>query len=724
MVKFVNEVKSQLPVLVATGHLFRSALSGIELWDIYMKGFTKEENPVFRDPKSSSHNCNLCNNFIRRYGNIVAIDSDLNIVTLFDNVTAEDYVGTAKAMSEALKKAAIAEVFFETFEELNELPYEKGIKKNQEVYRLGIAKNVKRYNEKEANEYKRGDEFIVKPDELVTFNHFHLDLPNKFVDSTGKSIEAIMAKFREDKNVFKDTMEFISLDTYKLAVDLFNQDSLLNKDAHLHKVKALIPIKEEYDKIAYEKKDNWAWLQSYGFQYARFKNELVGTFCLKVSQGENLNDACKFFNEKADPANYMKAKAPITEKMKKAAMKGFYDLGFKDEDALRRFANLADINASEIKHINNGNGELKTISIFDKVQGGKGQHTRKQFEGIEEVSVEKFMKDILPGCRSVEVFLENRHAGNMVALTTALHPVEKNLFRWDNPYSWTYCGNLTGKSEIKEAVKKRGGGVDGVLNIRLHFPDTTDDYDLHVQEPGLYRNGQGAHIYYGNVRMKHESTGVLDLDAQGVDGHQSPEKRVENITYTDLRKMPVGAYKVYVVNYDGRGFKNTFFIEIETAEGITKLQLNNMSGLNKMNVADIALNGDGRFEIKVDKNMEVISSETISTELWGLETNKFHQVDMACLSPNYWGENNVGNKHFFFMLKDCKAEGAIRGFHNENLVPELRDHRKVFEVLADTIMIEPSEANQLSGLGFNATVRDEMIVKLSGNFKRVLKVKF
>jgi hypothetical protein len=38
-------------------------------------------------------------------------------------------------------------------------------------------------------------------------------------------------------------------------------------------------------------------------------------------------------------------------------------------------------------------------------------------------------------------------------------------------------------------------------------------------------------------------------------------------------------------------------------------------------------------------------------------------------------------------------------------------------------MIEPADS-QLSGLGFNATVRDELVVKLGGTHKRMVKIKF
>jgi len=65
----------------------------------------------------------------------------------------------------------------------------------------------------------------------------------------------------------------------------------------------------------------------------------------------------------------------------------------------------------------------------------------------------------------------------------------------------------------------------------------------------------------------------------------------------------------------------------------------------------------------------------------------------------------------------------VRGFHNENLLPDLLKHKKVLEVLGATNMIEPSNM-QLSGVGFNATVRDELVVKCAGTHKRMLKIKF
>jgi hypothetical protein len=133
-------------------------------------------------------------------------------------------------------------------------------------------------------------------------------------------------------------------------------------------------------------------------------------------------------------------------------------------------------------------------------------------------------------------------------------------------------------------------------------------------------------------------------------------------------------------------------------------------------VAEVTLK-NGKFSIK--HHLPEINQ---SKELWGLETNNFHKVNLVCLSPNHWGDNISGNLHFMFMLDNAKADTPIRGFHNENLIPEILKHRKVMEVLGATNMIEPS-GKHLAGLGFNSTVKDELIVKCKGSFNRMLKNK-
>jgi hypothetical protein len=500
MIELTKMIQAQFDKMCATGKLFRSSLTGQQVWDLYINGFEKKYDPIFRDPESSTHNCNLCKNFIRRYGNIVAVDEAYNIITMFDIDASDEFISVVKSISVALKAAKISEVFFETFNELNSLPYES-CNKNNTLFKLGVDKNVKRYTKEEAEKYG-----VVKPEEIKTFNHLHLFVSKQFVDMGSKSIESIMADYRDAKNVFQRAMAEIPLDTLNLVKDLINQGSLLDGQTHLYKIEQVIPMKNQYDLLSVDKKDNWCWVNSYKLQFAKFKNELIGVLCTELAEGKELNDACQAWNKRVDPANYMKAVAPITKRQIEEAKKFVEENGY-EESFNRRFATIDDIKASEILHVNVGKGEIKPVSIFDGLKSTSTRHKKSEFDGIDEVSIEKFMQDILPECTSVEVYLSNKHEGNLVSLTTANIKESKPIFKWPNNYSWTFNGNLAGKSQIKEAVKTAGGRVDGILRFSIIWNEdgrSIVDFDAHCKTPV-------TEIYFSNKQDKY-TKGWLDVD--------------------------------------------------------------------------------------------------------------------------------------------------------------------------------------------------------------------
>lgn len=290
-------------------------------------------------------------------------------------------------------------------------------------------------------------------------------------------------------------------------------------------------------------------------------------------------------------------------------------------------------------------------------------------------------------------------------------PTAINLFKWSNKFSWSYNGEVA--DSIKERVKKAGGKVEGDLCCRLAWFNY-DDLDLHMIEPD--RN----EIYYSNKGIS-RCGGMLDVDMNA--GHGHTRTPVENIFYSSRAKMKEGIYRLFVHNYRKREMANIGFVaEIDILGTVYQFSYT-------QNIADRAVVQVANIEYTVKNGFRIIKSlphSQIVGTAWGLQTNNFHQVSAITLSPNYWGPRGAGNKHFFFLLKNCINDGTARGFYNEFLKEELNAHRKVFEVVGSKLKFSSAEADQdqLSGLGFSSTQRNSLVCRVKGSFARILKINF
>jgi len=726
MIQFSKLMQAQFDKMCRTGMLFRVNISGDSLWSKYLNSFLPDNDPVFKDPQSSTHNCKLCNNFIRRYGNIVAVGTDGKLMSLFDFDIEGEFSSVVTSLSKYITSAAIEKVFFESYSELNSLNYEKCNIKNP-TFRFGINKNVKEYTPAEVVQYG-----VVKSGVTYTFNHMFLNVPTAFIHKDRDiTLPSLISGYTDKCSVFKRAMETLSKDNLIVIRDLINQDSMWDGKPHLPALETLISIKDEYDSLKVDGKltDNWYWSKTYAMheRVAKFGNTLIGESCYEVAEGKDLNLVCQSWNKRIDPVNYMKAKPAFTEKQKQAAVQYVAENGF-EPSFIRRVAKLDDIKVSEILHINVGKASIKPVSVFDDLAPTKVESKKMNFDGIEEVPIDKFMSSILPSCSSIELFLENRLVGNMVTMTTAEDLNSKPMFKWPNPFSWSYNGNLAGKSRLTEMVVDKGGRVDGAFRFthswnRLERNESL--MDLHVFMPcqstmkhtdGCHNNYPSGHRVGWNNRTDYSSKGRQDVDytQKAPDGYIP----VENITFPDITLMPDGVYVCKIHNWSFRNSGGRGEAEIAFGGNLYQYEYPVTKHKEWVTIAEVTLAG-GVFSI----NHKIAPISESSADIYGLPSQNFHKVNLVCMSPNHWEEPVVGNKHYFFMLENCVAPSDIRSFHNENLLTDLVQHRHVLEALGAKMTVL-SLPGQLSGVGFNETIRDSVVVKLTGSFNRVIKIKF
>jgi hypothetical protein len=235
-----------------------------------------------------------------------------------------------------------------------------------------------------------------------------------------------------------------------------------------------------------------------------------------------------------------------------------------------------------------------------------------------------------------------------------------------------------------------------------------NDFDAHCREPN------GTHIYYTNKGRLHPSSGVLDVD---IIRPELGGVAVENIVWSRPGDMPEGVYHFYVKNYTDRGGRGGFRAEVEYNGDIYEYDYPHaLSEKEEVTVARVKFSRRHGIEF-----LESLPSSLTTTEVWGVKTNQWQKVSLMCLSPNYWGECGVGNKHYLMMLAGCVSDEEPNGFFNEYLPQELLKHKRVFAALGNKMKCDTVD-DQLSGVGFSSTQKNSVVMRVSGS--RVVRVTF
>lgn len=683
--KFKQVIKRHFEEMTKdVGQLFEVDVDKDQLWEMYMDSFLPNDNKIYR--KRKEFDCSHCRQFMRAIGGTVVIKN--NVMHTLWEVDAENpkFQPVCDALDKFVKSHVVSN-----------------------MYLYNTAKVGANYDFEmiDGNPYK--------------WEHFYLELPSKFVANLAISIEETKGRFRDVRNVFKRSLDEITMDAVDTILELINSNTLYRGQEWKAILLSFKNYKKEYDKLSESEKELFAWenASAAGETVGKIRNHSIGTLLVNVSDGMDLDLAVRKYEQIVAPSNYKRPKAIYTKKMLEDAKKTITELGYLDS-LKRRFANLDDITVNNILFSNKD--AAKRITGADDIFGEMENEVAinpKRFSKVEEISAQDFIDKVLPTAKEIEAFVENKHEKNFVSLIAPENKDTKTMFKWNNGLSWAYSGNIT-DSDIKENVKSAGGRVDGVLRFSIMWNENQNDnsdLDAHCLEP------DGNEIYFRNCRKPAISRcgGQLDVDITHPMG-QLPEKpSVENITWLDKNRMKPGTYKFYVNQFAARCSRE-FKAEIEFDGEIHSFEYpHSMRTGENVLVAIVKLDDYGNFSIeeKLTGN-STLQSHTI----WNVNTNQFVPVSVISYSPNYFDEQEgIGHRHLMFFLKDCKNPEEPNGMFNEFLKNELMEHKRVFEALGSKCHVNSTD-DQLSGIGFSMTKRAELIVKVKGATERVMKIKF
>jgi len=609
--------------------------------------------------------------------NVVMIDENYDIRTLFGFETIPEYRNVFKALNEFLKTKRVGNLFL------------------HDDTSVGVFRSFAEYD-----------------GEFEENHHFYLEIPEKFI---AENITYKTGEARTQKSLFEDSLKMISPDAVDTVLELVNSNDIYRSNQWKHTLEEFKEVLDEFEQLDDNcDSNNWMWKKSAMLprNIVHIKNTSIGTLLEDITKGMALDQAINNYNKITDPVRYQRSKAVYSEKMLEDAKAKIAELGYMDS-LERRFAKLEDITINNLLYANRDVKASLGGGIFDELKKNVARKVHN-FDRVSEISLEEFITNVLPNAQEISLFVDSKFENNFVSLIAPLNEDAPAMFHWDNPYSWTYENNLT-DSMMKELVKKMGGDVDVDLRFSIQWNDTENwdknDLDAHCTEP------TGFEIYYSQKNSK-KTGGWLDVD---IINPGKDKIAVENIQYKNKDNMIEGDYLFRVHQYTYRGGDWGFKAEIEFDNTIYSFDYPyKLSNGEYVNVAKVNLK-NGRFTLT-----DLLNDATYSgfKSHWNVPLNDFVPVSLICYSPNYWNGNEFGNKHIFFMLKDCINDTQPSGWFNEYLNNELRPHRKVMEALSSMIRVEDTE-NQLSGIGFSLGKLgdDKITVKVkTKNIKRIMNV--
>lgn len=162
--------------------LFEVLVDKDELWNTYLNSFPAGTNPIFRE--RTEHDCSCCRHFIKSIGAAIII-KDGQVHTIWElKLNDPTYQTVTDALDTFVKSHAVSDIYMSEFKQ------------------IGTDHNFEEIDSK-----------------AHRWDHFFLELPDKFINRTSSSNEEIKGQFRDTRNVFKRSLDEITMDAVDTVLE-------------------------------------------------------------------------------------------------------------------------------------------------------------------------------------------------------------------------------------------------------------------------------------------------------------------------------------------------------------------------------------------------------------------------------------------------------------------------------------------------------------------------
>lgn len=367
--------------------------------------FTQFLGGLSNDAATRQHyNCNACRSFVNKYGGLVWIDPNYNIVPAIwpdPSKVPGMYQAAVNVCREIiLSQTKVTGVFYT-------------------------------------------DKNVLGTPITGEWTHMAAKVPSKLIhDRLDLNCYQAMAEKKEDFKSLLNGIHEYSIDVMKEALRLLKTDSLFRSEKCLGVAKWLYNVFTLNKSIKNSRLRNnmlWSKVASAPAGFCHVKSNVLSPLLNDIINGASYRVMAKKFESKLNPDEYQRPQEAPSEGTKIQAEKLVEKMGIR-KSFQRRFASVEDIFTIWCPQ-NIKEEEIENSGLFDKVVTKDGApRVQKVNIPAQHITWVKFRSKVLGSADSIRYYIPNC-PGNYTAFVTAVDPEAPPIIQWDskecrNPVSY------------------------------------------------------------------------------------------------------------------------------------------------------------------------------------------------------------------------------------------------------------------------------------------------